>query len=60
MEYNRNRAIQSQKQVTTSECFKHADADGDGQLSIEEFKSWFYAPRNDPAFMFAPMRTLLE
>jgi Ca2+-binding EF-hand superfamily protein len=46
--------------VTTSECFKQADADGDGQLTIEEFKSWFYAPRNDPAFMFAPMRTLLE
>lgn len=46
--------------VTTTECFAQADVDKDGQLSVEEFKSWFYAPRNDPAFMFAPMRTLLE
>eukprot|EP00435_Cladocopium_sp_Y103_P041327 s1487_g11.t1 len=32
----------------------------DGRLSIEEFKSWFYGPRNDPAFMFSPVRKLLQ
>lgn len=46
--------------VTSLECFKSADLNHDGRLSIEEFKSWFYGPRNDPAFMFSPVRKLLQ
>merc|ERR1712217_98314 len=45
--------------VTALECFKTADLNHDGKLSVTEFKSWFYAPRNDPAFMFSPVRKLL-
>merc|ERR1712138_599 len=42
--------------VTALECFKSADLNQDGKLSISEFKSWFYAPKNDPSFLFSPMR----
>lgn len=35
--------------VTALECFKTADLNQDGKLSVTEFKSWFYAPRNDPS-----------
>merc|ERR1712187_255513 len=46
--------------VTALECFKTADLNHDGKLSIDEFKSWFYAPRNDPSFLFSPVRKLLQ
>merc|ERR1719163_868681 len=46
--------------VTSLECFKTADLNHDGKLSVTEFKNWFYAPRNDPSFMFSPMRHLLQ
>lgn len=45
--------------VTALECFKTADLDHDGRLSVDEFKSWFFAPRNDPSFLFSPVRKLL-
>lgn len=45
--------------VTALECFKSADLNQDGKLSVNEFKSWFYAPRNDPSFLFSPVRKLL-
>eukprot|EP00930_Biecheleria_cincta_P051834 TRINITY_DN37042_c0_g1_i1.p1 TRINITY_DN37042_c0_g1~~TRINITY_DN37042_c0_g1_i1.p1 ORF type:complete len:399 (+),score=81.22 TRINITY_DN37042_c0_g1_i1:75-1199(+) len=45
--------------VTALECFKTADLNHDGKLSVEEFKTWFYAPRNDPSFLFSPVRKLL-
>lgn len=45
--------------VTALECFKTADLNHDGKLSVEEFKNWFYAPRNDPSFMFSPVRKML-
>jgi len=46
--------------VTALECFKTADLDQDGKLSVTEFKNWFYAPRNDPSFLFSPVRKLLQ
>lgn len=46
--------------VTSLECFKAADLNQDGKLSIAEFKDWFYAPKNDPSFLFSPMRKLLQ
>jgi len=46
--------------VTALECFKTADLNKDGKLSVTEFKSWFYAPRNDPSFLFTPVRALLQ
>merc|ERR1712083_693918 len=46
--------------VTALECFRTADLNHDGKLSITEFKSWFYAPRNDPSFLFSPVRKLLQ
>mmetsp|Transcript_139162 Transcript_139162/g.444076 ORF Transcript_139162/g.444076 Transcript_139162/m.444076 type:complete len:362 (+) Transcript_139162:86-1171(+) len=46
--------------VTSLECFKTADLNHDGKLSVTEFKNWFYAPRNDPSFMFSPVRNLLQ
>jgi len=46
--------------VTSLECFKAADLNQDGKLSISEFKEWFYAPKNDPSFLFSPMRKLLQ
>jgi Ca2+-binding EF-hand superfamily protein len=46
--------------VTSLECFKAADLNQDGKLSIAEFKEWFYAPKNDPSFLFSPMRKLLQ
>lgn len=45
--------------VTALECFKTADLNHDGKLSVTEFKNWFYAPRNDPSFLFSPVRKLL-
>jgi Ca2+-binding EF-hand superfamily protein len=46
--------------VTALECFKAADLNQDGKLSITEFKEWFYAPKNDPSFLFSPMRKMLQ
>jgi len=46
--------------VTSLECFKTADLNHDGKLSVAEFKTWFYAPRNDPSFLFSPVRKLLQ
>lgn len=46
--------------VTALECFKTADLNHDGKLNVDEFKKWFYAPRNDPAFLFSPVRKLLQ
>ncbi|CAE8689412.1 unnamed protein product [Polarella glacialis] len=46
--------------VTSLECFKTADLNHDGKLSVAEFKQWFYAPRNDPSFLFSPVRKLLQ
>jgi len=46
--------------VTSLECFKTADLNQDGRLSVNEFKTWFYAPRNDPTFLFSPVRKLLQ
>lgn len=46
--------------VTALECFKTADLNHDGKLSVIEFKNWFYAPRNDPSFLFSPVRKLLQ
>merc|ERR1719453_2292231 len=45
--------------VTALECFKTADLNHDGRLSVDEFKNWFFAPRNDPSFLFSPVRKLL-
>eukprot|EP00397_Hematodinium_sp_SG-2012_P010303 GEMP01010413.1.p1 GENE.GEMP01010413.1~~GEMP01010413.1.p1 ORF type:complete len:337 (+),score=80.41 GEMP01010413.1:170-1180(+) len=46
--------------VTSLECFKVADLNGDGKLSIQEFNNWFYAPKHDPTYVFSPMRKLLH
>jgi len=46
--------------VTALECFKTADLNNDGRLSVTEFKNWFFAPRNDPSFLFSPVRKLLQ
>jgi len=46
--------------VTALECFKTADLNHDGRLSVSEFKNWFFAPRNDPSFLFSPVRKLLQ
>jgi len=46
--------------VTALECFKTADLNQDGKLSVDEFKQWFYAPRHDPSFLFSPVRKLLQ
>jgi len=46
--------------VTALECFKAADLNHDGKLSVTEFKSWFYAPKNDPSFIFSPMQQLFQ
>jgi len=46
--------------VTALECFKTADLNHDGRLSVDEFKNWFFAPRNDPSFLFSPVRKLLQ
>lgn len=46
--------------VTALECFKTADLNDDNKLSVPEFKNWFYAPRNDPSFLFSPVRKLLQ
>jgi len=46
--------------VTSLECFKAADLNNDGKLSLQEFHNWFYAPKNDPSFLFSPVRKLLQ
>merc|ERR1712060_523899 len=46
--------------VTALECFKTADLNHDGKLSVAEFKSFFYSLRNDPSFLFSPVRKLLR
>jgi len=46
--------------VTSLECFKAADLNHDGKLSVEEFKTWFFSPKNDPAFAVSPVRKLLQ
>jgi len=46
--------------VTALECFKTADLNQDGKLSIAEFKTWFYAPRDDHSFLFAPVQKQLQ
>lgn len=46
--------------VTVLECFKTADLNNDGKLSVTEFKNWFNAPRNDPSFLFSPVRKMLQ
>lgn len=38
--------------VTALECFKNANLNQDGKLSIAEFKNWFYAPKSNPSFLF--------
>jgi len=45
--------------VTALECFKTADLNHDGKLSVGEFKNWFYTPRNDPTALFSPAQKLL-
>merc|ERR1719350_1863511 len=42
--------------VTAAECFEAADVNMDVRLSVSEFKGWFFASKNDPAFMFSPLR----
>eukprot|EP00397_Hematodinium_sp_SG-2012_P017943 GEMP01018359.1.p1 GENE.GEMP01018359.1~~GEMP01018359.1.p1 ORF type:complete len:365 (+),score=92.45 GEMP01018359.1:1318-2412(+) len=46
--------------VTSLECFKLADLNGDGKLSLDEFKSWFYGSPDDAANLFGPMGQLLR
>lgn len=46
--------------VTALECFKTADLNQDAKLSMAEFENWFFAPRNDPSFLFSPVRKLLQ
>lgn len=46
--------------VTALECFKSADLNHDGKLSLEEFKVWFHGPRNDPSLAFSPVSKLLN
>merc|ERR1712232_193987 len=46
--------------VTSLECFKTADLNHDGKLSVQEFKNWFYAPRNDPTFLLSPVQKMLQ
>merc|ERR1712113_1231786 len=46
--------------MTASECFRTADLNHDGKLSVHEFKNWFNAPKNDPSKRFSPARKLLQ
>lgn len=46
--------------VTALECFKTSDLNHDGKLSVVEFKNWFYAPKDNPSFLFSPVRKLLQ
>merc|ERR1712176_524971 len=46
--------------VTALECFKTCDLNHDGKLSVVEFKNWFYAPKDNPSFLFSPVRKLLQ
>lgn len=47
-------------ETTAWECFQTSDLNHDGKLSVEEFKYWFFAPRNDPTFMFSPVRKMMQ
>ncbi|CAD7967127.1 unnamed protein product [Amoebophrya sp. A120] len=44
--------------VTTLECFKQAEVNAEGKMNVEDFKAWFYAPKNDPNFMYDVGRLL--
>merc|ERR1712176_1589911 len=46
--------------VTALECFKTADLNHDGRLSVSEFKTWFYAPKDNSSLLFSPVRKLLQ
>lgn len=51
--------IDDMARATTMECFQTADLNHDGKLSLDEFKKWFNAPRNDPAMIFAPVQSMI-
>lgn len=44
-------------ETTVRECFMSCDLNGDGKLSLDEFKAWFNAPKIDPAYQCSPIRT---
>lgn len=46
--------------VTAMECFKTADLNHDQKLSMGEFQNWFYSPKHDPAFLFSPVKGILQ
>jgi Ca2+-binding EF-hand superfamily protein len=46
--------------VTTEECFKDADLNHDGRLSIDEFRKWFYEPSTDPSLVFSPIKNIFH
>jgi len=46
--------------VTVWECFRSADVNSDGKISVAEFKNWFYTPESEPSFLFSPMKKLLQ
>jgi Ca2+-binding EF-hand superfamily protein len=46
--------------ATTLECFKFADLNHDGRLSLDEFKKWFGAPRAEPGMLFTPLKDMLN
>lgn len=52
-------SVEDMASATTLECFQTADLNHDGKLSLAEFKKWFCAPRNDPAVLFQPVKSML-